>query len=62
MMHTTGISISSLDDECVKLFFKAIFVFFLIGDVSEFDEDGAERLELFKDIDLQWPEINKRNS
>jgi len=40
--NTTGISISSLDDdddECVKLRFNAIFVFFFKGDVSEFDDE-----------------------
>jgi hypothetical protein len=49
-LHTIGISISSLDDECVKLRFKAILVFFLIGDESEFEDDCIERLELLKDI------------
>lgn len=45
---TTGMSISSLDDdddECTRLRLRAIFVFFLIGDVSEFDDDGNERFE-----------------
>lgn len=50
---TTGMSISSLDDdddECTRLRLRAILVFFLIGDVSEFDDDGNERFEWFKDI------------
>jgi hypothetical protein len=42
---TTGISISSLDDECVKFRFNAILVFFLTGDVSEFEDDCIERFD-----------------
>lgn len=45
-------SSSSLDDDddWLKLRFKAIFVFFFTGDVSEFDDECSERLELFRDI------------
>jgi hypothetical protein len=51
--NTTGISISSsLDDEFAKFRFNAIFVFFLIGDVSEFEDDCIERFEVLKDIGL----------